>query len=276
MHPLQYRNIINTALLEDLAQGDVTTQSIFAKEVARADITCREVGVVAGLDVAKEVFSLVDPTLIVHSEFTDGEEIFPESCLMTITGSISSILQAERTALNFLQRMCGIATATRSAVKKVAGTKARIVDTRKTTPGLRVLEKYAVRMGGGENHRFHLGDMVMIKDNHIAGATSITEAVRRVRQYVGFTVKIEVEAASMADVQEALANSVDIIMLDNMTPAQMKAAVGLIDGKSLVEASGGITMKNLAEVAATGIDIVSLGFLTHHNRALDLSLNIQM
>lgn len=275
VHPLQFEHIVRTALMEDLAQGDRTTDSIFTDEICSAFIVAKEPGVLAGFPVAAEVFRQVDPQVRFLANFQDGQQIKAGDCVAKITGRMSSVLKAERTALNFLQRLSGVATLTGEAVSKVAGTNARIVDTRKTTPGLRILEKYAVRMGGGENHRFNLGEMVMIKDNHIAGAGSITEAVRRVRQNVGFPVKIEVEAANLADVAEALASGVDVIMLDNMDTETMTESVKLVGGRALVEASGGITAGRLCEVARTGVDLISLGYLTHHYRSLDLSLKLE-
>jgi nicotinate-nucleotide pyrophosphorylase (carboxylating) len=265
---------VATALAEDLSCGDRTTDSIFHNEWASAEIVTRETGVVAGLTVAAETFAQVDNRVLFTSQCADGDSIKAGDCLARIDGPIAAILKAERTALNFLQRMSGIASMTRSAVEQLTGTAAKVTDTRKTTPGLRILEKYAVRIGGGENHRFHLGDMVLIKDNHIRGAGSIKEAVSRVREHAGFTVKIEVEAASLDEVVEALSCNVEIIMLDNMTNEEMSEAVKLVAGRALVEASGGITFPRLREVAETGVDLLSLGYLTHGYRALDLSLNI--
>jgi nicotinate-nucleotide pyrophosphorylase (carboxylating) len=275
MHPLQFRNIVSNALAEDLAYGDRTTDSIFLVESGYAELISREPGVVAGLPVAAEVFAQLDSAVVFQALAADGDIIAPGDCLFTVSGRISSILKGERTALNFLQRLSGIATLTREAVLAVSGTKARIVDTRKTTPGLRVLEKYAVFQGGGENHRFNLSDMVMIKDNHIYGAGSITAAVKKVRQHSGFPVKIEVEAATLDDVKEALACKVDVIMLDNMTDKLMQEAVRLVAGKALVEASGGISADRLRSTAETGVDLISLGYLTHHYHALDLSLKLK-
>ena len=274
MHPLQFEHLVSAALTEDLSLGDRTTDSIFTNEEGCAKIISREAGVVAGLQVAASVFAQVDCAVDFHPRCQEGDRLQPGELVATVTGSVASILKGERTALNFLQRMSGVATLTREAVQEVAGTRARIVDTRKTTPGLRVLEKYAVRVGGGENHRFNLADMVMIKDNHIQGAGSITAAVARVRRHVGFPVKIEVEAATLAHVDEALSCQVDVIMLDNMSTADMDAAVKQVNGRALVEASGGITSGRLREVANTGVDLISLGYLTHHYRALDLSLKL--
>jgi nicotinate-nucleotide pyrophosphorylase (carboxylating) len=274
MHPLQYKYLVSTALAEDLAYGDRTTDSIFSTEAGTANLIAKEAGIMAGLPVAEEVFRQIDAQVILTPRIAEGERFAAGDLLATVSGLVAAILKGERTALNFMQRMSGIATLTQEAVQAVAGTKARIADTRKTTPGLRVLEKYAVWMGGGENHRFNLADMVMIKDNHIRGAGSITDAVARVRKQAGFPVKIEVEAATMPDVEEALFCNVDVIMLDNMNDAQMRECVTLVAGRALVEASGGITIQRLRDVAATGVDLISLGYLTHGYRALDLSLKL--
>jgi nicotinate-nucleotide pyrophosphorylase (carboxylating) len=274
LEPLLFKNIVALALAEDLSFGDRTTDSIFKDEVAGAEIVAKEAGVVAGLPVAKEVFFQLDQKIQFKARLLDGERVQPGDCLVELSGPAASILKGERVALNFLQRMSGIATAAHDAVGKVSGRGVKIVDTRKTTPGLRLLEKYAVRVGGAENHRFNLSDMILIKDNHIAGAGSIREAVSRVRQRCGFTVKIEVETATLRDVQEALDCGVDIIMLDNMTLSQMSQAVELIKGRALVEASGGVGKEQLEKVAETGVDLISLGYLTHSVRILDLSLNL--
>lgn len=275
MHPLQYRDMVSTALKEDLLLGDRASDSIFTTETGEARVISREEGIIAGLPVAREVFYQVDPGVLFINNMSEGERMQPGQCIATVTGAVGSILKGERVALNFLQRLSGIATLTYQAVRETAGTRARIVDTRKTTPGLRVLEKYAVRLGGGENHRFHLADLAMIKDNHIKGAGSIREAVRRVRAQSGFPVKIEVEAATLDDVKEALDAGVDIIMLDNMDVEEMSRAVRLIDGRALVEASGGITAARIRMVAGSGVDLISLGYLTHSARALDIALKLQ-
>lgn len=273
MHPLQFKQIVANALTEDFGFGDRTTDSIFTNEQGKAVIISRESGIVAGLAVAEEVFAQIGGVDF-QAQIGDGEQMNPKDVIVTIAGSVASILKGERVALNFLQRLSGIATLTNAAVKRVSGTGARIVDTRKTTPGLRVLEKYAVRIGGGENHRFSLADMVMIKDNHIQGAGSITNAVAKVRRYAGFSLKIEVEAATLADVDEALLCGVDVIMLDNMTTEMMAEAVDLVDGRALVEASGGIMPVRLRQVAETGVDLISLGYLTHSYASFDLSLKL--
>jgi len=274
LHRLLYKDIVVRALAEDLGFGDLTTSSIFDSEEGEAVIVAKERGVLAGLMVAKEVFAQINEQIDFLTFFQDGEIIQTGNCIARLKGPVKGILMGERVALNFLQRMSGIATATRAAVDSIRHTGTKITDTRKTTPGLRILEKYAVRIGGGVNHRFNLADMVLIKDNHIKGAGSLTEAVSRVRQHCGFTVKIEVEAATLEQVREAVDCSVDIIMLDNMTTNGMVEAVKLIEGRALVEASGGITGERLNEVAATGVDLISLGYLTTARHALDLSLQL--
>lgn len=272
MHRFLYKDIVAQALAEDLGYGDLTTSSIFSQEEGAAVIVTKERGVLAGLMVAKEVFGQISEKIEFLPFFQDGDVIDAGDHIVGLKGPVAEILMGERVALNFLQRMSGIATATRAAAESVRYTGVRITDTRKTTPGLRILEKYAVRTGGGVSHRFGLSHMVLIKDNHIQGAGSLTEAVMRVRERCGFTVKVEVEAATLEQVREALSCNVEIIMLDNMTTAQMTEAVSLIDGRALVEASGGITGERLAEVAATRVDFISLGYLTNNYHVLDLSL----
>lgn len=274
MHPLQYRSIVANALAEDLGHGDCTTSSIFARETGQGLIVAKEAGVLAGLPVAEEVFAQVDRQISFIASFKDGDRIKAGDQIVLLEGPLGGILSGERVALNFLQRMSGIATATRAAVEKISGTKAKITDTRKTTPGLRLLEKYAVRVGGGVNHRFSLADLVLIKDNHIRGAGSIREAVARVRRHYRFPLKIEVETETLEEVKEALDCGVDIIMLDNMTIEQMAGAVRLIGGRALVEASGGITSERLREVADCGVDLISLGYLTNRSASLDFSLTL--
>jgi len=274
MNRLLYSHIVAAALAEDLGFGDVTTEGLLTDEAGKAQVVACESGVLAGMPVAAEVFRLIDPYLTLTSLCRDGDSFNPGDVLASIEGSLASILKGERVALNFLQRLSGIATRTSVAVTKVAGTKARITDTRKTTPGLRVLEKYAVRMGGGENHRYSLSDLVLIKDNHIFAVGSISEAVARARKHAGFPVKIEVETTALKQVREALDCGVDIIMLDNMSDEEMTAAVNLVAGRALVEASGGISEERLYRVACTGVDLISIGALTHGSRALDLALNL--
>jgi nicotinate-nucleotide pyrophosphorylase (carboxylating) len=274
LHRLLYKGIVAAALAEDLGSGDRTTDSVLLDETGKAEIIAREEGIVAGLAVAREVFAQIDGRIQFKALLRDGERLRQDDRLVLLHGPLAGILTGERVALNFLQHMSGVASATSRAVESIRGTAARIVDTRKTTPGLRILEKYAVRIGGGENHRFNLSDMVLIKDNHIRCAGSITEAVARVRRRCGFTVKIEVETTTLQEVHEALMSGVEGIMLDNMTPEIMREAVRLIDGRALVEASGGITPDRIKDVAATGVDLLSLGYLTHSVRSLDLSLEV--
>ncbi len=275
MIPLQYQGIVKAALTEDLSQGDITSGAIVNEgQSSVATITAKQPGVIAGIPVVEEVFRMVDPSLNFVPFLKDGAAVVPGQDIAEVKGPTASLLSGERTALNFLQRLSGVATVTSLAVAEAAGFKTQILDTRKTTPGLRQLEKYAVLMGGGRNHRYCLGDAVMIKDNHIAAAGSITEAVRRVRSRIGLTVKVEVETEDLTQVQEAIDSKADIIMLDNMSLELMAQAVVLIDGQALTEASGGIRLEMIKEVAATGVDYLSLGWLTHSAQALDISLNI--
>jgi len=270
------REIVINALNEDIGKGDMTTENIFTEHHnSRGQIVGKEKGIIAGLDVAKLVFSMVNPGVKLIGKFTEGEEVQdPPKLLAEVEGPTVGLLQAERVALNFLQRLSGIATQTREYVDRVKDYPVKITDTRKTTPGLRILEKHAVAVGGGVNHRFGLYDTPMIKDNHIKASGSIKNAVEKIRKTVPFTVKIEVEVNNLSQVEEALIEKVDIIMLDNMTLEEMKEAVKIINKRALVEASGGITLGNIKEVAATGVDYISVGALTHHLRALDISLNV--
>ncbi|MDR3288246.1 MAG: carboxylating nicotinate-nucleotide diphosphorylase [Peptococcaceae bacterium] len=275
MNRLQYEDSIKMALLEDLRYGDLATAAIVRpRQRSKALMTAKQDGVIAGLAVAAAVFEMVDSHIVFNALAEEGAPVCRGDELAQIEGPTASLLNAERTALNYLQRLSGIATCTRQAVELVQGYPAVIVDTRKTTPGLRVLEKYAVRAGGGRNHRFTLSEAAMIKDNHIEAAGGITAAVERVRADVGPTVKIEVEAESLEQVREALAAGADIIMLDNMGLEEMAQAVEFIGGRALTEASGGITLDRLPGIAATGVNFISLGWLTHSAKALDISLNI--
>jgi nicotinate-nucleotide pyrophosphorylase (carboxylating) len=267
--------LIAKALEEDVGHGDVTTQAILSgDEGGTARAVAKEDMVVAGIDVFKEVFLSVDSDIRFHTDCHDGTAVKKGAILAEISGAIKNILIAERVALNFLQRLCGIATLTQKYVEEAMGTGAKIVDTRKTTPCLRDLEKYAVRMGGGFNHRFGLDGGVLIKDNHISAAGSITNAVRGIRDNIPLTLKIEVEAKDLKEVEEALASGVDIIMLDNMKTEEMRKAVALIKGRAIVEASGNVTLKRVREIAKTGVDYISVGALTHSAPAADISLNI--
>lgn len=273
MPELEFDATIEAALREDMPEGDITSESIVpAGAVSEALLLAKEDGVLAGLTVARRVFEIVDPRVEFRGECPDGTAFRKGDVLARIKGPTVSLLKAERTALNFLQRLSGIATATRRFVDAVAGTKARIFDTRKTTPGLRLLEKYAVRMGGGTNHRLGLSDMVLIKDNHLRYVGSITEAVRRARARVPAGVKVEVEVTTVDEAREALAAPADIIMLDNMPLEGMKAAVALDAGRVPLEASGKVTLERVREIAATGVDYISVGALTHSSPALDISL----
>jgi nicotinate-nucleotide pyrophosphorylase (carboxylating) len=265
--------LIEQALLEDIHTGDITTLAVVPGErPASARLIAKEYLVVAGLSTAARVFSILDPGICFKACLNDGNKAAPGTLLATVNGEAAQLLMGERVALNLLQRMCGIATLTTSFVEAVAGTKARIVDTRKTTPGLRQLEKYAVRVGGGINHRTGLYDGVLIKENHIVAAGGITEAINRARAYIPHTLKIEIETETLSQVDEALAAGADIIMLDNMSLDDMRAAVITIGAKALVEASGGINLESVRAIAETGVDIISVGALTHSPRAMDISM----
>lgn len=270
------RKLIWNALREDIGDGDVTSNAILTGEengVARA--IAKSGQVVAGGDVFRETFLLVDPGLSCHAFVRDGQEAERGTQLAEVSGSLKSILMAERTALNLFQRMCGIATATRAFVQAVGGTRTKILDTRKTAPGLRILDKYAVRAGGGTNHRHALYDGILIKDNHIVAAGGITEAVRRALQGVAHTLKVEVEVKNLAELSEALESGADIILLDNMSVEQMEAAVRQVQGKIPLEASGNVTLQNVRAIAETGVDFISVGALTHSVQAADISLLIR-
>lgn len=265
--------LIEQALLEDIHTGDITTLAVVpGKRPASARLIAKESLVVAGLSTAARVFYTLDPEICFKACLNDGEKATAGTLLATVHGEASQLLMGERVALNLLQRMCGIATLTSCFVESVAGTKARIVDTRKTTPGLRQLEKYAVRVGGGINHRTGLYDGVLIKENHIVAAGGITEAIRRARAYIPHTLKIEIETETLHQVDEALAAGADIIMLDNMSLEEMRTAVITIGDRALVEASGGVNLERVRSIAETGVDIISVGALTHSPRAMDISM----
>jgi nicotinate-nucleotide pyrophosphorylase (carboxylating) len=263
-------------LLEDIGRGgDLTTEAIVEPDrLARGRIVARRRGVVAGLVMALRAFEILDDRMHVVIEVCDGEPVEAGARVATIEGRARAILTGERTALNLLSRLSGIATATRALVDLVAGTKAKIADTRKTTPGLRALERYAVACGGGVNHRFGLDDAVLIKDNHLALAGSIHAAVGTVRARVGHMVKVEVEVDTLEQLREALLEPIDALLLDNMTPAQLHEAVRIVDGRLLVEASGGVTKENVVEIARSGVDLISVGWLTHSAPALDVGLDL--
>jgi len=266
---------IRSALAEDVGAGDVTTNAVLGgNESGAAEATAKEDLVLAGIEVFGEVFLTLDPTLIFTPRKKDGEKVLRGEIIAEISGSLASILTAERVALNLLQRSCGIATMTRRFVDEAAGTKARIIDTRKTVPGLRVLDKYAVRAGGGFNHRFALYDGVLIKDNHIAAAGGITAAVKRARALIPHTLKIEVEVKDSGELEEALQAGADSLLLDNMDLQGIAAAVGIVQGRVPLEASGNMTLERIRKVAETGVDFISVGALTHSVQAADISLNI--
>lgn len=269
--------LIDLALAEDLPAGDITTEAVVpAGEQARAVFLAKQNGVLAGIEVAARVFIRLDPEVEFRKKLEDGQEFEPGQLLAEVSGRAASLLQAERTALNFLQRLSGIASLTRSFVNEIRGTRARILDTRKTTPGWRALEKYAVRMGGGCNHRMSLSEMVLIKDNHIRIAGGISPALKKAREHLQVRnlggVKIEVEATSLDEVREALENRADWIMLDNMSLEEIKAAVSLVAGRVPLEVSGQVNLETVRNLAMTGVDYISVGALTHSFRSADVSL----
>ena len=268
--------MIKLALEEDMGPGDATTRAVVDPHTpGEAILIAREEMILAGMAVFKRTFLEVDATLAFVTHYEDGEVVPEGSTVCRIKGRLASILSGERTALNFLQRMSGIATLTRRYVETIQGSRATILDTRKTAPGLRWCDKYAVKTGGGQNHRFGLFDGILIKDNHIAAAGSITKAVSRARKGSAHTLKVEVEVEDLAGVKEACRAGADIILLDNMTPLEMKEAVSLINGAALVEASGGVTLDTIKEIASTGVDYISVGALTHSPPAADFSLEIK-
>ncbi len=276
----QIDRIIALALAEDISHGDITSEALIPPDLSgKASLLVKEKGVLAGIDIAGRVFQRVDPLLEVEVLIKDGTAIKPGDIAGNISGSVISILKAERTALNFLQRLSGIASLTAQYVAETSETGAKIYDTRKTTPGLRDLEKYAVRTGGGQNHRLHLGDAVLIKDNHInalhATGMSIKDIVTKARRNVPAGITIEVEVTSTSEAQEALKASADIIMLDNMSIEETNRVVNMAAGRVKIEASGGITLANVRQIAMTGVDMISIGALTHSYKALDISLELE-
>jgi len=272
----QITSIITRALEEDIGPRDITTSSIIPEGLkAKAAILAKEDFVLAGINVCSECFRTLDTEIKFKGKFKDGDSVKKGKVIAEIKGNAMSILMSERVALNFLQRLSGIATLTSTFVKEVKSLKVKIVDTRKTAPGLRSLEKYAVRVGGGFNHRFGLYDAVLIKDNHIALSGDIKKAVTKVKNGISHTAKIEVETKTLREVKEALQSGVDIIMLDNMSLETMTKAIKIIDGRALIEASGNINIRNGREVAKTGVDLISIGSLTHSAPAIDISLEIR-
>jgi len=268
-------NIIINALKEDMPSGDITTDNIIDENaVSDAKMIAKDSGVIAGLDIAKRVFQLLDQDVKFEKFVEDGQWVNKGDVIATIQGKTRALLKGERTALNILQRLSGIATKTREYADKIKHLKAKVVDTRKTTPGIRILEKYAVRVGGGTNHRFCLSDGVLIKDNHIKAAGGIKKAISLVRDKIPHTIKIEVETETIEEVMEAIDGKADIIMLDNMGLDIMKEAVKIINGKAIVEASGNVNLNSIVEIAETGVDIISVGSLTHSVNAFDISMKI--
>jgi nicotinate-nucleotide pyrophosphorylase (carboxylating) len=269
------RETVARALAEDIGPGDVTTPAVLpAGHASSGRILAKAAGVLAGVEVARECFRQVDPTVTFAGRLTDGAELQPGDEIAQLSGPTAGILAAERTALNFLQRMSGVASLTAQYVGAAQGSGAVIVDTRKTAPGLRALDKYAVTVGGGRNHRFGLYDGVLIKDNHVRAAGGVGEAVRRARSAVAHTLKVEVEVTDLAGVEEALQAGADSILLDNMDLPTIRQAVALVAGRALTEASGGVSLDRISELAATGVDLISVGRLTHSVTALDISLEL--
>ena len=273
--------VVGAALLEDAPNGDVTSEHLIpADATAVAELSAREPGVFSGADVFIAAFKLTDPTVNIEMKISDGDKFEKGQQLAVISGPARAVLTAERIGLNFVQRMCGIATLTAQYVAKIAGTKAAILDTRKTTPGLRAFERQAVLNGGGHNHRFSLSDQVMAKDNHLAvltrGGKDLTTELRRVRAELPTGIKLEVEVDRLDQIPPVLAAEVDIIMLDNFNLEDLQKGVQLIDGKCVVEASGGVNLETVSEIAKTGVDVISVGALTHSARALDLGLDITL
>lgn len=265
--------LIDRALEEDVGTGDITTLTTISEDaVGHGRYIAKEDGVLCGIDLARRVYAKLDDGISFTAYKKDGDEVVKGDIIAEVTGPAISLLTGERVGLNLMQRLSGTATKTRECVRKIEGTNATIADTRKTTPGLRVLEKYAVRVGGGSNHRFNLADGILIKDNHIVAAGGITEAVRRARKNAPHTLKVEVEIETFEQLEEALAAGADIIMLDNMSCEDMAKAVKIVDGRAKTEASGNMGDRDLREVAETGVDIISIGALTHSVRSLDISL----
>lgn len=269
------QHLIEIALKEDIGSGDITTENLVdPKFEGKGEIVAKESLVVAGLDVAERVFKYLDPDVIFESGYRDGDTVNEGEILAYVRGTLRALLSGERTALNFLQHLSGISTCVRSYANELSGKIVRLVDTRKTTPGWRVLEKYAVRVGGAHNHRMGLYDGVLIKDNHIAAFGGIKKAIDHIRSNVSHLFKIEVEASSLDQVKEALEARADVIMLDNMNILQIKQATALIEGRAIVEVSGNVTKEVLKSLADTGVDIISVGALTHSARAVDISMRV--
>ena len=270
---LNVDHLIKEALQEDISSEDVTTNAVMKEAVTgEVQLICKQDGVVAGLDVFRRVFEILDENVKIDFYCKDGDEVKKGELMGVVTGDIRALLSGERVALNYLQRMSGIATYTHSVAKLLEGTKTKLLDTRKTTPNMRIFEKYAVRVGGGYNHRYNLSDGVLLKDNHIGAAGSVTKAVQMAKEYAPFVRKIEVEVENLDMVREAAEAGADIIMLDNMSPEDMKEAIRIIDGRAETECSGNVTKENIDRLTSLGVDYISSGALTHSAPVLDISL----
>ena len=270
---LQVDQLILSALREDISSEDVTTNSIMHDAVkGQVDLICKQDGIIAGLNIFRRTFELLDDDVEFEFFCKDGDKVEKGQLMARVIGDIRTLLSGERVALNYLQRMSGIATYTNSVAKLLEGSKTKLLDTRKTTPNMRVFEKYAVRVGGGYNHRYNLSDGVLLKDNHIGAAGSVTKAVEMAKEYAPFVRKIEVEVETMDMVREAVEAGADIIMLDNMTPEQMTEAIAIIDGRAQTECSGNVTKENISRLTALGVDFISSGALTHSAPIMDISL----
>lgn len=277
LYNTQIDKIIELALEEDIGSGDITTLSTIPENTtAHGRFIAKQDTIICGIDVAKKVFHKIDPTVVFDAYFKDGDCVKVGDVIAEVDGNARSMLTAERCALNIMQRLSGVAQRTAECVEMVKGTKAKIADTRKTTPGMRALEKYAVRIGGGTNHRYNLADGVLIKDNHIAAAGGITAAVSNARKIIPHTLKIEVEVETFDQLREAIDAGADIIMLDNMSNEDMAESVKICAGRALLEASGNMDRRNLYDVAKTGVDIISIGALTHTIKAADISLKFKL
>ncbi len=269
---------VKAALLEDLGRaGDITSQATIPPDIgATAQFVARKAGVLAGLDLAREAMRLIDPSIVFTAHLTDGARLTPGMVIADVSGPARGILSGERVALNFLGRLSGIASATARFADAIAHTKAHIVCTRKTTPGLRAFEKYAVKCGGGSNHRFGLDDAVLIKDNHIAVCGSVAESIRRAKAFAGHLVKIEVEVDTLDQLGQAMPEAPDVVLLDNMTPEMLREAVAIVAGRALTEASGGVTQETVVAIAEAGVDLISTGWITHSAPVLDIGLDIDV
>ncbi|MFQ6082213.1 MAG: carboxylating nicotinate-nucleotide diphosphorylase [Candidatus Aminicenantia bacterium] len=275
MNNKQLEFLVDTALREDIPEGDITSEALISPEsYSKAIIMAKQKGVLAGIDVAELVFKRIDDSVCFEKKANDGQKFNKSDILAYLEGKTVSILKGERVALNFLQRMSGVATLTSKFVERIEGAKTQILDTRKTTPGIRALEKYAVRMGGGKNHRMSLSDMVLIKDNHLTIVGSISKAIKKVRQKIKPGIKIEVETKNLDEVKQALDGGADIIMLDNMTLGEIERAVKIVKGRVPLEISGNINLNNIRQIAQLGVDYISIGRLTHSYKSIDISLEI--